>query len=191
MRPLARTAAALALSLSFAACTGLGPQGPAPVDPADETPAPGYPAYETFDPSGYSAEPDRPEPVDPDDIEHDVPERVMAGRVVVPGQGAPPSTEPVATEVEGYRVQVFSTASRDAAERVRSDAVAWWSGARSEPGAPASMEATVGYQQPYYRVRLGAFATREEADGALALVRRRFPDAYVVPDTVTVMRPGR
>lgn len=195
MHPSVRLLAVLVPSLSLAACSGLRPQGPSAPEVDVEAPAEGYPVYETFDPSGYDAAPDVPEraePVDPDDIEHDVPERVMEGRVVVPGQGPPaPTTEPVPTQVEGYRVQVFSTASRDAAERVRSDALAWWAEARSEPGAPAALEANVGYQQPYYRVRLGAFATREEADQALALVRRRFPDAYVVPDVVTVSRPGQ
>jgi hypothetical protein len=181
----------LALAFSVAACSGLNPRGPAGPDPGEEAPAPGYPVYETFDPSGYDAAPDVPEPVDPDDIEHDVPERVMEGRVTIPGQGPPPpATEPVPTEVEGYRVQVFSSQSRDAAERVRADALAWWTEVRSEPDAPGALAATVSYQQPYYRVRLGAFETREAADEALALVRRRFSDAYVVPDVVTVLRPG-
>lgn len=186
MRLPLHAAAILAASFALAACSATGPQGPV-ADPDDTPPDSDYPAYETFDPAGYDAEP----PAQPATIIHDVPARVMEGRVEVPGQGAatPPSepSEPVARQVDGYRVQVFNTASRDAAERVRSDAIDWWSAAQSSANAPREMDVIVAYQQPYYRVRMGAFATREEADRALALVRQRFPDAFLVSDLVTVM----
>ena len=178
MRPLLALAAALALS---ACATTAPPTGPAP--PVEDD-APAYPAYETFDPSGYDAEPDVRT-----DVDHDVPARVMAGRVVVPG-GAAPAPAPAddePREVDGYRVQVFSSNSRDSAERVRAQALSWWQGgARDRAGAPASLDARVVYLQPYYRVRLGAFATREEADAALRLVRDEFPEAFLVADRVTV-----
>lgn len=188
MRPLLRSAAALALSVFVAACSGTGPQAPV-VDPASEAPLAGYPAYETFDPAGYDADPEAVTAV-----EHDVPARVMEGRVNVPGQTgggqpapAPPPEEPQARQVDGYRIQVFNTSSRDAAERVRDEAAAWWRGAQSASGAPRAMDLQIAYQQPYYRVRMGAFASREEADAALALVRQRFPDAFLVADLVTVV----
>ena len=182
MRLPFRSALALAASVALAACSGTGPQGPV-VDPDAETPLPGYPAYETFDPAGYDADPEAVTV-----IEHDVPERVMAGRVEVPGQGAPapPAEEPRTRQVDGYRIQVFNTSSRDAAERIRDEAAAWWQGARSASGAPRDMALQIAYQQPYYRVRMGAFASREEADRALTLVRQRFPDAFLVADLVTV-----
>ena len=89
--------------------------------------------------------------------------------------------------MDGYRVQVFSSNNRGSAERVRAEALAWWQGgARDRAGAPASLEARVVYLQPYYRVRLGAFATREAADAALRLVRDEFPEAFLVADRVTV-----
>ena len=182
MRPLLRLAAVLVASMSLAACSASGPAGPV-VDPGAETPAAGYPAYETFDPAGYDADPEAVTT-----IEHDVPERVMAGRVNVPGQSAPtpPPSEPQTRQVDGYRVQIFNTASRDAAERIRTEAAAWWADARPASGAPGNMDLIIAYQQPYYRVRMGGFATREAADRALALVRQRYPDAFLVADLVTV-----
>ncbi len=177
---------AVAAVLSLSACSGLGPAAPDPGPDTPETPEAAYPAYETFDPSGLDAEPPTSTTV-----VHDVPSDVMAGRVRVPDQGnapAPPPQEPVAQQVEGFRVQIFSSASRDAAERVRGDATQWWRGAQSSAGAPRSMEVTVAYLQPYYRVRMGAFATRQEAEAALALVRREYGEAFLVPDVVTVMR---
>ena len=179
--PAVRPLAALLAALTLAACaTTAPPGGPAPPDEPD---APAYPAYETFDPSGYDAEPEVESRVD-----HDVPERVMRGRVVVPG-GAAPAPAPddgEPREVDGYRVQVFSSNNRGSAERVRAEALAWWDQAKSRAGAPPQLEARVVYLEPYYRVRLGAFATREAADGALDLVRERFPEAFLVADRVTV-----
>jgi len=177
---------ALAAVLTLSACSGLGPGAPTPgPETPTETPATTYPAYETFDPAGYDAEP----PAVPSTVIHDVPASVMAGRVVVPGGNTTPApSEPQAVQVEGFRVQIFSGSTRDAAERVREDAVQWWERAQSQPGAPRTMEAVVAYLQPYYRVRLGAFATRDDAEAALALVRREYPEAFLVPDTVTVMQ---
>ncbi len=44
------------------------------------------------------------------------------------------------------------------------------------------------YIQPYYRVRVGAFASDAEADAALEFVRQEYPEAFLVPDVVTVMQ---
>ena len=180
--PSVRPLAVLAVLTLSACATTAPPAGPAP---PNEPEAPAYPAYETFDPSGYDAEPDVST-----DVDHDVPERVMAGRVVVPGGGAAPETPPPSgepREVDGYRVQVFSSNNRDSAERVRAQALSWWQrSGRDRAGAPESLEARVVYLQPYYRVRLGAFATREDADAALRLVRDEFPEAFLVADRVTV-----
>ena len=178
----ARPLVVLAVLTLSACATTAPPRGPAP---PDEPAAPAYPAYETFDPAGYDAQPDVAT-----DVDHDVPERVMAGRVVVPGGGAAPAPAPEPSgeprEVDGYRVQVFSSNNRGSAERVRAQALAWWDGAKGRAGAPEYLEARVVYLQPYYRVRLGAFATREEADDALRLVRGEFPEAFLVADRVTV-----
>ncbi|HYE96623.1 MAG TPA: SPOR domain-containing protein [Rubricoccaceae bacterium] len=174
-----KRALSFSLALFLAACSGpreaTGPSGPNP--PPDRGPAP--PAYETFDPTGYDAEPAPPAQI----VQHDVPARLMRGRVVVPGQDVPrgPRT------VEGFRIQVFTTEDRAAAERVREEAEGWWSSARMQPGAPsAPFEVDIEYQQPYYRVRLFGFEYRGEADAALPFVRRRYDTAFIVPDDVTI-----
>ena len=176
---------ALVAALTLSACSGLVPAPPDPGPQAGpDTLRTSYPAYETFDPAGYDAAPDVPS-----EIVHDVPAGVMAGRVRIPDQaGVPAPQEPQAQQVDGYRVQVFSSASRAAAESVRGEAVDWWERAQSSAGAPETMEVQVAYLQPYYRVRMGAFASREEAEAALALVRRQYPEAFLVPDLVTVYR---
>ena len=166
-----------------AACSGpAGPGGPASGPSAPDEPArPAPPAYETFDPAGYDARP----PVRPVTVEHDVPARLMEGRVEVPATPTTP-TAPRPVTVEGFRIQVFSSDDRQAADRVRADATRWFESVQGNPGAPDRLDAEIAYIQPYYRVRLGAFAERAEADRALTLVRRRFAEAFVVPDVVTV-----
>ncbi len=184
MPRLSRLLPALLLAALVASgCAGARPATTGPAQP-DASDGPRYPAYETFDPSAYPVV--APPPV-PD--AHDVPASVMSGRVSVPGAstGSLPA-EQVPTQVEGHRVQVFSTASQETAERVRGEALAWWQSSRGQAGAPAEMDVSVVYLQPYYRVRMGGFAERDDAEAALALVRTRYPEAFLVPDLITVRR---
>jgi hypothetical protein len=167
-----RRAVPLLLVVLLAACAGPREATQPPPPP----PPPAYPEYETFEPGGYDAQPNGA----PVEVQHEVPPRLMEGRVDVPdGTGG----ERV---VDGFRIQVFSSDSRDAAESVRAQAEAWWRDARSQAGAPGDLSPTVAYLQPYYRVRLGGFASRDEAERALAFVRPRFPEAFLVPDQVVV-----
>ena len=178
-----RPALVLALGVFLAACSGTRPpSGPA----GSDGPAPlaaTYPAYERFDPAPYDAAP--PARVE---VVHDVPAVVMAGRVVVPARaGAPAPTERTPRQVDGYRVQILSSNNRTSAESARDAAAAWWARARGRSGAPAGLDPIVAYLQPYYRVRLGAFASEDEAEAALAFVRTEYPDAFLVPDVVTIV----
>src|SRR5690606_41819415 len=40
----------------------------------------------------------------------------------------------------------------------------------------------------YYRVRMGNFRSREAAERAREFLAQRFPDAFIVPDTVEITR---
>ncbi|PSQ84464.1 MAG: hypothetical protein BRD44_00860 [Bacteroidetes bacterium QS_7_67_15] len=42
------------------------------------------------------------------------------------------------------------------------------------------------YRQPYYRVRVGNFTSRSEAERALQFLSSRYGDAFIVRDDVTV-----
>ena len=176
-----RLVSALALVTLLSACSATRP--PAGPNAGPDPLPPSFPAYETFDAGPFDAA-----PAARVEIVHDVPAVVMAGRVNVPAQaGAPAATEPRPRQVDGYRVQIFSGNSRPAAEAVRDAALAWWERAQRRAGAPESLEAAVAYLQPYYRVRLGAFATDADAEAALAFVRAEYPEAFLVPDLVTVV----
>ena len=173
----------LALGVFVSACSSTRPVSGPDAGPDPSTPQATYPAYETFDPGPYDAAP--PGRVE---VVHDVPAVVMAGRVVVPARaGAPVPSERTPRQVDGFRVQILSSNTRTTAESARDAAAAWWTRARGRSGAPAGLDPIVAYLQPYYRVRLGAFACEDEAEAALAFVRTEYPDAFLVPDVVTVV----
>lgn len=176
-----RFAALLAVLPTLAACSGSGPLSDDTTDGPGETPVATYPAYESFDATGYDAEP--PARVE---IVHDVPARTMEGTVQVPGSASRPSSERQPREVDGFRIQVGRSDDRETAERLRSAVLSWWEDAQSRAGAPRDLEVIVAYVQPHYRVRVGAFEFQREADDALPFVQSEYPNAFIVPDRVTV-----
>jgi len=81
--------------------------------------------------------------------------------------------------VQGFRIQIFATANIDeanamkmaAAQRVTEDSI------------------YVVFDPPLYKVRLGDFQTRVEANQRLAtLVEKGFPDAWVVSDRIVLRK---
>jgi hypothetical protein len=176
----------LVLSLLVAACSGPSqsqPQGSGPAPGGGEETAPGgapraaVTEYETFDVSDYPVRP-------PDrtvEVVHQAPTRLMRGR----------ADEGITQTVEGFRVQVFSAQDQEAARDFREKVRQWWASVRDEApedvfrqGPPIVIE----YSQPYYRVRIGAFAEREEATEALEFVSEEYSGAFVARSTVTVVQ---
>ena len=154
--------------------------GEAVPDPEEEPEAVAVAEYETFDPSPYETEPPRSEV----EVEHDVPERLLQGR----------ADEGVTRTVEGYRIQIYSSQSRSAADDVLQAAQDWWT-AKYEDNDEAPIEvfgeelpADLEFGQPYYRVRIGSFVDRDEAEEALDVVQDEYDDAFIVRSTVTVTR---
>ena len=206
-RPLLGLLALLVLS----ACSGTGTddertQREPPDRPEAEPVEIVHADYETFDPAPYRESP----PERQAELRHDVPERLMEGR----------AAEGITETIQGWRIQVLSTADREEANRTVERAMAWWRARQEyergralgesviplpEPapvleGVPedTTQAATeeveeeppvhLTYSQPYYRVRVGDFANREEAAALSEALRRRFPGAFVVPDVVTITR---
>jgi len=133
--------------------------------------------FESFDPSAYPvASTERT-----DEVVHQVPVRLLGGR----------ADEGVKQTIEGFRVQVFSAQDQEAAQDVREKVRRWWEQVKDE--APNSVfrsspPIVVEYSQPYYRVRIGAFAERDEAEEALAFVQEEYSGAFIARSTVTVIR---
>jgi hypothetical protein len=77
--------------------------------------------------------------------------------------------------LEGFRIQLFRSSTRTAREesnKVRADFMVDF------PDIPSYAE----YEKPgYFLVRAGDFRTKLEGAKYLALVKRKFPNAYMVP----------
>lgn len=148
-------------------------------EPAEELPTPQVQMsdYEDFDASAYR----EPSPSEASGIEHDVPENLMEGR----------ADSGVRTSVQGFRVQVFSTLDKNAAVQHEEAAKDWWR--VTQENAPpdvfsGDMPVSIVYIQPYYRVRIGNFTSRATAESARSYLAQRFPEAFIVPDTISVTR---
>ena len=169
--------------ITLTACSGpsqTSAQGPSRGDDAAADDAPDRAAvtqYETFDVSAYPVRP----PQRTVEVTHEVPPRLMKGR----------ADEGVQQTVEGYRVQVYSAQDQEASQEFREKVRQWWTKVQDEVAPDLFQDdppIVIEYSQPYYRVRIGAFADREEATEALEFVRERFSGAFVARSTVTVVR---
>lgn len=76
------------------------------------------------------------------------------------------------------------------ADRALSTALDWWqahaSSLNPEPlgraGRPDRAPVVIAWKAPLYRVRLGPFASRAQAEDVLAAARSSFPEAFIAPD---------
>lgn len=74
--------------------------------------------------------------------------------------------------IEGWRVQIASSTDRQRIESTRTQFLALY------PGVPADW----AHERPYYKLRVGAFRTRQEAVAFLMQIRHSYPDAYPTRD---------
>ena len=134
--------------------------------------------FEDFDASVYQERP----PQQMTTVEHDVPASLMEGR-------ADTGTRRTA---QGFRVQVYSTIDKNTAVQQEEALKQWW--AENRDAAPPGLfpgeqlPVYVVYIQPYYRVRVGNFGSRDSADRARRFLASRYSDAFLVPDTVILNR---
>jgi hypothetical protein len=81
--------------------------------------------------------------------------------------------------LEGFRIQIYSSANRNAREesgKVRAEFISKF---------PAELVSYASFAEPgYYKIRVGNFRTRTEGTKYLLMIRKVFPDAYLVPDII-------
>jgi hypothetical protein len=80
------------------------------------------------------------------------------------------------------------TREKEAANQILGRALTWWE-ARAGTAVPRSLAApgessvTVAWRAPLYRIRVGPFASRAQADSVLRVAQSAFPGAFVRPAT--------
>jgi hypothetical protein len=83
-------------------------------------------------------------------------------------------------QYKGYRIQVMSTTSRDQAFNIKGDLLNRFPTEKSY----------VMFQSPYFKVRLGNFLKREEADAFRKNLNKLFPQGvFIVEDTIEYTPP--
>jgi hypothetical protein len=76
---------------------------------------------------------------------------------------------------KGYRIQVLSTTNRDQANKVKSDVLSKFT----------DQKAYLTYNSPYFKVRIGNFINRDDAEKFRQQLSKIYPQGvYVVEDAV-------
>ena len=134
---------------------------------ADETRPYYLGAFEDFDPDQYE---DVIPPVEVPETEHELPESLK-------------SSEPVpSSRISGFRVQLFSSLSRQEANEAMQKAISWWE--NQSDTKTARPPVYIEYEQPYYKVRAGNFRSRDAAARMAGKFGRDFAGAFVVPSPI-------
>lgn len=112
--------------------------------------------------------------------------------IVAASCSGPEATREERTVQRQYRIQVHMTTEKEKAERMLAQVHAWWN-QLPEAQRPSSLTASglqpeIVWRQPYYRVRVGQFATRTAAEEALTAVKKQFSDAFIAPVRVPAAR---
>ena len=117
---------------------------------------------------------------------------ILLGAVFLGGCSGPaPSADSSGTEPGSreYYVQLQLTEDKDRAEAILSQGLRWWNQqpASSRPSLiedarSSDTAVSIKWQAPFYRVRIGPFATEQQAETVLKEARSTFPDAFVAPE---------
>lgn len=130
--------------------------------------------YEEFDLSAYPNELIETEV----EVEHLVPAELMENRATGRAGG----------QQRGYRIQLVFAREKETADQSVQEVLQWWRNQQaSRPNDPlfrGDLPVHNIYQQPYYRVRIGDFANRADAESLLRLVQGDYPRAFIVVDTI-------
>ena len=136
------------------------------------------PEVESFDPAPYPTNPPNQNVV----VEHAVPSELMEGR----------ASAGLTSQRTGYRVQIALARAKDDADVMVDEVTQWLENMREEYPATRLFQKDLPihniYLQPYFRIRLGDFSSRESAEELLQYVIDEFPRALVVVDQVTIQR---
>jgi hypothetical protein len=90
-----------------------------------------------------------------------------------------PATRASRTQ-RGYRIQLIATQDRNVAEQVMEQYTIWISSQRQK----TRPKAYILFQAPTFKVHIGDFTNRSEAFEVVKWIKTKFPDAWVVADTI-------
>lgn len=86
--------------------------------------------------------------------------------------------------LDGYRIQLLSTRKVNYADSVAQQFANWYNSQKLDSLLGYTPQSYVFFKQPYYRVHIGDFSNHQSAIGFAQIVKRRYPDAWVVHDRI-------
>ena len=81
---------------------------------------------------------------------------------------------------EGYRIQILSSRDVTIADSVSTQFRLW----ADTTLAGYTPKAYVFFKQPYYKVHVGDFQSRDKANNLSRIIKRKYPEAWVVHDRI-------
>ncbi|MEY2830485.1 MAG: hypothetical protein RIQ33_2343 [Bacteroidota bacterium] len=82
--------------------------------------------------------------------------------------------------VQGWRIQLYSNSERNEVMAIKSEFLTQY---------PAT-KTYLTYQQPYFKLRIGDFADKNEAYQFMKEINDKFKGIFLVPDVVNIMPEG-
>ena len=111
---------------------------------------------------------------------------ILLGAILAGCQSAEPIRDDTEVAAEmparAFFVQVGMSDTRSEAESTWQEAASWWEQLGTPPEPLRRYDdppVRVVWQTPYYRVRVGPVATRDEADAVRDALSRRFEQAFI------------
>ncbi|GAB4376548.1 MAG: hypothetical protein Kow0042_22920 [Calditrichia bacterium] len=113
-----------------------------------------------------------------EDIQFDTEQKTGAESPSLMETPGPETEKPLENKlVDGFRVQILSTKDLESATRAKHIAM--------EQFSDLNLRVYLDFGSPYYKVRVGDFKSREEAQQLRDEIRRRgYPKAWIVPSKV-------
>ncbi len=81
--------------------------------------------------------------------------------------------------IMGYRVQIFFDAGNNSLARAEAESQQFQTLYPNDP-------AYISFTEPYYKVRVGDFRTKLEAEGYIQKIVKDFPNAFVIQDIINL-----
>lgn len=87
----------------------------------------------------------------------------------------------VSNPYQGYRIQLISTSNKEAAVEVMKDYNDW---IFQQNDIPYKGNAYITFRQPDYKIHVGDFRSRQKAIEFSQKIKKKFPGAWIVNDTI-------
>ncbi|MCY4223600.1 MAG: hypothetical protein OXF06_02080 [Bacteroidetes bacterium] len=98
-----------------------------------------------------------------------------------------------AEEEQGFRIQILATLDKLGADVAFEEALVWWESfdadsslrdiyTQIEPKPPVYLD----FRPPYYRLRIGNFLNRSDAEDLLGIIQRNYEGAFIAPGTILI-----